>query len=253
MIWRNDLNPSESPTVGSVVICAEDLGEVQGIYRSVVCHVRSHNGEGFMASIRLKDGGIVRNGTVFTGTPEGYDKALAESLIFMSLKSFKLGWRWPRVILNGVSFGRTDIEPIHQRAVEVDPRGKDGALATFDRDQLARKVFDNLLPGVRRLPDNDRDQLFAAVRDDLAPIVETIIARATEAFEKKEVEAHNRKVRLLNLVEPIQEALWDGVTVEAVTNLAKSVEKNGRHTRPTLEEVLAFFKPENLARSNDSK
>lgn len=156
------------------------------------------------------------------------------------ISAFKLGWRWPRVIMYSVSLGRTDVGPLHQRAVDIYPPSEKSPI---NRDEIARKVFDHQLPSIGPLnmsrEDPQRDSLFAAVRADLEPIVDAMIARATEAFEKKEIEAHNRKVRLLKLVEPIQEALWDGVTVEEITKLAKATEASGRTSRPTLEEVFA--------------
>lgn len=183
----------------------------------------------------------------------------AESLtaIQEDIAAFQLGWRWPADIIRGVNFGRTDLSPLGQIAIEVNVERKE----ELTPEALSLKVFDNLLPSTNGLEKkllqpyptygedptgkvrNDRfmalrKALFQDVLPNLLPIANAMIERAVKAAQEGEIEKHNRKTHLHKLAYPIQSALWDGVTVEDITKLAQAIAESSPKTPPTLQELL---------------
>ena len=77
-LWRDDreVQTEEPGSVKSIVVCAEDLVQEQGIFRLVICHVIAFPGFGFMPSVRTKNGHVQRNGDIEIGIhPENYANA----------------------------------------------------------------------------------------------------------------------------------------------------------------------------------
>jgi len=78
IVWRDGLaKPGDEPTVGEVVIHAEDRHENRGIFTVFVHHVDTFHGKGFKAVVR-SDGGTC-TGEIFLGVSERcYERAREE-------------------------------------------------------------------------------------------------------------------------------------------------------------------------------
>ena len=167
------------------------------------------------------------------------------------IANFKLGWRFSRQPADGLhfssmGFGRTDTSWIG--SVSIYPwidGGKDLQSATF-REALARNVFYNLLPS--KPPKHplrshdDQNKLETAICEACLPellgVVDKIIERLKVALEKEEIQENNRRLRLEALVQPLYDALRDGVSVEAIRDLVAMIEKEPKKPHLNLKETL---------------
>jgi hypothetical protein len=185
----------------------------------------------------------------------GYVEAV--EAIRKDVAAFKLGWAWPQKSIRGMVYGRCDDQAGFCRAIELEP--------TFENmlpEKVAKRIFEQLLPSARELPrtvfgpyvhdpddpsgeksfkrgDDLRTAVYEDVQESLLPIAKAIIDRSVKAIEGKDVEKHNRRVHLETLFQPIQKALWDGVTVQEIADLAKTIWTKGPKEEPTFKEVWA--------------
>lgn len=76
--WRDDLSPSDTPTIDSFVTHAIDEIETRDVYTLTIRHAMTFpHGKGFVAGVWC--GGSGGNGRVHYGTGKAaYDRALAE-------------------------------------------------------------------------------------------------------------------------------------------------------------------------------
>ena len=72
-------------------------------------------------------------------------------------------------------------------------------------------------------------------------IVDELIEQSRAAIADGTILKHNKRVHANDLIGPLQQAIWDGVTPEEILKWAKIVQETGPKTRPTLEESLASF------------
>ncbi len=147
------------------------------------------------------------------------------------IATLKLGWKWPSVILDGVRWGRIGA---YSDGIELNPE------RPHKRDDLIRSIFDRFLPSVRNVPSEEHDKMFQIVSKDLEHFADEMLRR-TEAAAG-DLKEHNKRIRLTELMDPIREALFDGVSVEAIIDLVHKVQAIQPNRRPTLEEVLGQLK-----------
>ncbi len=189
-----------------------------------------------------------------------FEEAVGE--VRADLEAFRLGWKWPLTIECGVTWGRTDL--VRSDSIYVTPGG------THNLTQTARSIFDRLLPSVKDFrhwcresdidnrPDGTRgpvsrlsiyqERLFEMFRLELEAIALVIIVRTRASVG--DLAEHNRKVSLLNLRNPIRDALWEGASIEDIFALAKEVQGTIPKRRPTLEESLAAVGAQLARRAN---
>lgn len=82
-VWRNELRPTEAPTVSFIVIYAIDdkIAEL-GIFTLEIRHVRGFHGKAFSFRVKSRYGGSSETGDTIYGTNQAtYDKALAAGRI----------------------------------------------------------------------------------------------------------------------------------------------------------------------------